>query len=685
MTRFLLLLLSLSMTFIVRGVSADSISALELQELTVEGDRILHMDGHEILLLDSRNRNFGTNALDAVSSLPRFITTLNGTELTSWNHSAVFILINGVPSTAIDLRSYKGSDIKKVEYYSSPPSQYMGFTDGPLVNVVIKKRHDRLYSGYLNALNSVTTGYGTDQIDLSYSDSLNQVKAGYLLDYRDIGNIFQRSEYEFLPAWASRYDNIKRYKGAYHSIYGSYQHYRTSHLFNVRLKFLARPDKQTSSGEITAMYGDAEVHGIDSTLLRTDSKSLSLDIYYSHFLRNGSVLAVNVVNTIGRGLSQSVVSSPDAITVGSRTDNRSYSLVANAFYSSKALGWNYVFGSKYEYQSLSQEYSDTRDRRYSHREFLSLGLSRTFGDWNIVPSVGLNVLARSECSEAKTYVLPYLRMYADWWPEGSLRGFSTQLTLLSRHSAPSLGMLTDSYIYKDYHFLAVGNPDLRNYMENSAKLAVCYFVPGKRDQITLMGQTVYMKDPIASTLAVADGIAYLQPSNLHNSFRHRIDLNVAWYPWRWIEVSPYVEYYIHRYDASSHVRESYLRYGGTVTATAGQFTFILAANSPTRDFDGDLTIDGSAQYAAIVQYKHGDWSVGAEYHYSGHNNRSYGDAGRFNMIEESDWRPLQTMVHLTATYSFSVGRARRHGSRMLNETGELDNGLNIYNTPVKPK
>ena len=40
---------------------------------------------------------------------------------------------------------------------------------------------------------------------------------------------------------------------------------------------------------------------------------------------------------------------------------------------------------------------------------------------------------------------------------------------------------------------------------------------------------------------------------------------------------------------------------------------------------------------------------------------------------------------MTATYSFSVGRARRHGSRMLNETGEPDNGLNIYNTPTKPK
>ena len=135
------------LTFVAKATDNDTVALKQLQEVTVDGGRILHKDGHEVLLLDSRNRSFGTNALDAVSSLPRFLTSLNDDKLTSWDHSTVFILINGVPSTAMDLRSYKGSDIKSVAFYSSAPSQYMALTDGPLVNVVMRKRPDRLYTG----------------------------------------------------------------------------------------------------------------------------------------------------------------------------------------------------------------------------------------------------------------------------------------------------------------------------------------------------------------------------------------------------------------------------------------------------------------------------------------------------------------------------------------------------------
>lgn len=678
------LLLSLHLPFVAYGDDHDSIPVHELKEVTVEGDRILHKDGHEILMLDSRNRNFGTNALDAVSSLPRFITSLNETKLISWNRSEVFILINGVPSTAMDLRSYKGSDIKKVEYYSSAPSQYMSLSDGPLVNIILKKRHDRLYTGYFNAVNSVTTGFGTDQIDLSYSDSLNQVKAGYILDYRDEKDISIHSEYEYLPSWSSTYENKERYSGQYHSLYGSYQHYRTNHLFNAKLSFVTSPGKETTSGNLSRCEGGDLKYSTNNTLLKSNARSASVDLYYNSVFNNGSVFAIDIVNTLGRSYSQSEISSPANGTLSSIVNGRTYSFVAHTFFSSKVLGWKYTVGSRYEYKELRQEYHGISEKPYSHREFISLGANRSFGRWSFVPSLGLDVLVRSDGVNSNTYTLPYLRMYTDWWPSGKLKGFTTQLTLLSRHLAPNLGMLTESYTYKDYNFLAVGNPELKNYWENTAKLHVCYFVPGRKDQIIFMAQTRYIKDAIASMLKVVDGKAYLKPSNLHHRFDQTLYLYGSWYPLPWLEVSPYMEYYIHRFDASSCVRESYLRYGGTMSATVGKFTLIVAANSPTREFDGDLTSDGSPQYGAIVQYKYRGWSFGAEYHYLGHNNRTYGEADGFSMLECSDWRPLHTMVSLTATYSFSIGRSRRHGKKMIYESS-TESGLNQYNTPKKPE
>ena len=177
----------------------DTTKVVTLDEVVVKAERIIHKADHDVLYLSKDNRAFGTNALDAVSSLELFQTSINETTLKSWDRQEVYILINGVPSTAVDLRGYKGDDIKNVEYYSVAPPQYMSLTEGPVVNIVVKKRHDRSYSGYFNTSNAVNTGYGTNQVDLTYADSLNQVKIGYLLDYRNIGNIDNQTDFIYSP------------------------------------------------------------------------------------------------------------------------------------------------------------------------------------------------------------------------------------------------------------------------------------------------------------------------------------------------------------------------------------------------------------------------------------------------------------------------------------------------------
>jgi hypothetical protein len=109
----------------------------------------------------------------------------------------------------------------------------MNLTNGPVINVVLRKKHDRLFAGYFNTSNAVTTGYGTNQIDLSYRDSLNQVKVGYFVDYRDIHNISSVSEYDYLNSGITSYRDKEKYSGQYHNVFGSYQYYSTNQLFNL--------------------------------------------------------------------------------------------------------------------------------------------------------------------------------------------------------------------------------------------------------------------------------------------------------------------------------------------------------------------------------------------------------------------------------------------------------------------
>lgn len=103
----------------------DTTGVISLEEVEIVAERVIHKGDHEVLLLSDENRTFGTNALDAISSLVYFNTSLNGRTLTNDLNQSVYILINGVPADGDRLRTYKGKDIKKVEYYAIAPPKYM--------------------------------------------------------------------------------------------------------------------------------------------------------------------------------------------------------------------------------------------------------------------------------------------------------------------------------------------------------------------------------------------------------------------------------------------------------------------------------------------------------------------------------------------------------------------------------
>lgn len=667
------------------AAESDSIAPQELKEVVVKGDTRFQKNGYELLLLTKSERNFGTNALDAISSMNRFRTSLNATELTAWDQSKVFVLINGVPSEATDLRTFKGDDIKNIEYYQNAPPEYMSLTSGPLINVVMKKRHDRSFSGYFNAENAVNTGFGTNQADLTYADSLNQVKMGYYIDYRDVGKIASRSEYSYPPYWTSVYDNTEKLVGQYHVLSASYQHYRTNQLFNAKLSLKHSPSDEKSYGEYNSTTGDNQLAATtNNSFIKNRAKSATLDLYYNYVFKNQSSLLVNVVNTIGKSCSESYIDSPTGGAVNSKVDNDTYTFVASTFFSSRALAGNYTVGQRYEYSQLNQEFLGNTIKPYSHNEFIAASMSWIRNGMTLAPSLGLNVLSQSDGQLTKNSVSPYFRVYWDWWAKGALKGFSVQLTLSSRHRPPALSLLTDSYNFKDYHYVAIGNPNLKNYWDHTAKLALVYFRPDSRDFITLVSTTEYIDNAIASRLEAKDGEAFIKPVNLDHAFKQAFLLNITWYPVEWLEISPYAELYIDNYTASSKVRSAYFRYGASIAATLGNFTFSLHANSPTKEYDGDIITRGGMQLASILQYKYRNWSFAARYNHVGTNNRTIGKVGDFSIRENKDWKPLHEMFSFVATYSFRIGKSRTH-RQVSSSEADADNGLNQYNQVARPR
>ena len=64
----------------------DSVAKeIQMKDFVVTGDNIISRGDHQLLFLTKENRMFGTNALDAVSSLSLFYPQLNAKNLLSYD------------------------------------------------------------------------------------------------------------------------------------------------------------------------------------------------------------------------------------------------------------------------------------------------------------------------------------------------------------------------------------------------------------------------------------------------------------------------------------------------------------------------------------------------------------------------------------------------------------------------
>ncbi|MGL5546236.1 MAG: carboxypeptidase-like regulatory domain-containing protein, partial [Tannerellaceae bacterium] len=113
-----------------------------------------------------------SSALSALEFLPKIqvldqdVTTIDG--------KSVKILINGVPSTPIELSSIAPNNIAKIDYYTQPPVQYSNMGLGAVINVITKKNENGGSVG-INTQNAVTTGFGNNLVNLKYNFGRSQV------------------------------------------------------------------------------------------------------------------------------------------------------------------------------------------------------------------------------------------------------------------------------------------------------------------------------------------------------------------------------------------------------------------------------------------------------------------------------------------------------------------------------
>ena len=670
----------------VQVAVADSSKVYELNEVVATSDNIIHKLGYDLLILRKENKKFGTNALDAISSLNEFETKLNGTGLTTYDKASVFIVINGVPSDGYDLRGFKADDIKSIKYYRATPAKYMALTSGPVIDVILKKPHDQLYSGYFNTSNAVNTLYGTDQAVLSYRDSLNMVRVNFLTDYRDLKKLDIDKSFIYPDGKESYYHERQHYKGSYNRLSGSYQYFGGGHLFNAALTYKFSPGDQNANGEATFIDGINNIKTPSFSSLKSDDKTGTMSLYYSYTWKNTRMFALNVVNSLGKSWSNSLLETnsyenhPEDI-IESYIHNDSYRFSAEAFFAVVALGGQLSVGNQYSYNYLNQKYFESCFKPIQNQNTTSLSGYWTVNNFYIQPTVSLLVTDQKTLGLHYTNIRPTFRYITNWWPTGALKGFSIQLSLNASRMDVPLELLTTSPTFLDFNFSCIGNPNLKSYTNYSERLTFRY---GRgRNLISFSTNCFYKPNRYGLVLESINDMPVLTYTNYKYDFAEMMFLQGTWSPVSWLQISPYLEYYIFKVRAANdRVNTSYFRYGGSVTFSKDSWDLQLCANSPVKEFDGLMMKRGGAQYAAIFQYKISNWALGAEYHYSPGTEASYIRNKYIDYMNSTTWLSAKNLFQINVIYSFSIGRARNHAQKFLQDS-EASGGLNQFNNAHK--
>lgn len=365
-----------------------------------------------------------------------------------------------------------------------------------------------------------------------------------------------------------------------------------------------------------------------------------------------------------------------------RTDNNTYSLSATGAYFTYLGGGQLSASIKYNYQHVKNFSQSETTSPFSNQYLAYVGWSRSFFQQiNAMGYIGANVDTQHIGDMTRATVSPYLNLYADYWPEGIFKGFSPQLTFQYTTNSPTLSFLTPSRTSISYNFYYNGNPALRNSQRAMVKFSLLYSPPRSQNYAAFVINSRYHSNPIASVLFNEEDVTLLSLTNL--KYIHNTDyyLYGSLYPVKWLKISPYIELYTFKYNTpSTRIRAKYLRYGGSITFMKESWSATIAANSPTKEYSGDLITEGCAQYSVSTQYKFRNWAFGLQGNFRSSQNRILGQNQNFHYQIEQKWRPLYYLTRINIVYSFSIGRARQHLNQFINET--IDNsGLNKYNTP----
>lgn len=509
-------------------------SVIALDETVIKGSRVSHSIDKSVYTFSDAQIKKAKEGRDLLLNLPNLHIDKANNGLSTVSGKSVFILIDGIEASDVDLKLIPANNIKRVEYYDVPPVRYMNHAE--IVINVLTRNLNTGWSGdfyliggqmYSSGSSALSRTKGNHKFTLSYDFHINNKRS--VKDAEE--GIYQYKLKNDL--FDNLYNQKKRGWGNQNRINFIYLNAKENdYAFQINAKATLDVSRLQVDKKIQLIENKNTEYrngGLDD---KVDLFSPSVDVYYSKFFSEKASLAFNLVGTFfsNEQRTYSFESGTGGFEDYMKLDNQKKSLIGEVVYSQKTGKFNLTAGYRGAYNFLSNELKNSfgvhssKEHINTQSHYFYGELSGSIKSFLYRVSLGGNYgLKLGEVGFKNLTFTPLLLLGYTINQENSLR-----LNFQSRTTMPDIQQMSGNRILVMDHFYKTGNPELENSVSNYWGLL--YDFSGKL--FSMQANLFYenRKNSLYSRFDYKKDYIEIKTDNSYKDIRGGLELNVTFTP-----------------------------------------------------------------------------------------------------------------------------------------------------------
>ncbi len=596
----------------------------KLKEVVIKIDKPIKQNVNKtVFSIPKTELRKATTGLSLLNIIPYLNIDENNNVIQTVDRKSVLLLINGVRSDAIDIKTINPKNIAKIEYYDMPPARYQNIGIASVVNIITK---EKIQGGNLmfdshQAISPFVSG------DYLLSGKYNHKNSQFSFYYNYSNRNYNKKKYTSLTSFTVNNQTFNEelesqlYPFGYdmHIVKTGYILSKNDYIFNIIFNSKYTKSYDKSSYQIERNNNSNSITGTGNSIYYETEWLPKIDVYFQKKLKHNRQFTFDVVGQIAdvnSDYKKNEISNDNSILLKdfSIDHNKKKTIIAEAVYNFDLKKLKFETGVFYQYGTLLKKTDNTffegsnRLNQQEARAYISMNgrykrVNYMLGINNKYVYFKNDKLAKGYNSNKIVYNISLFCNISK----------STNLTFIYKNqtNTPSLSTLNEQKYYIQPNFIQQGNSNLKPYNTYSFALMYNYRKTNFISSIRLGYD--YASKPIFSKYFIQNNTLVSTYFNGENSKTKYIALFLKHF---FFKKSLSISSYISNFHFTNNFAENDLAelngfyYNLNLSYNYQNFTLNLKLENPYKSID-DYTIQKHNVNSDLnINYKYKKWIFG---------------------------------------------------------------------------